>query len=616
MARIEPSNRTGRSSDVSEKLVADAVVERLQDWGVTRIFGYSGDGINGFMEALHRAEPGGPQFVQARHEENAAFMAVGHAKYAGGVGVVTSTQGPGAVHLLNGLYDAKLDSVPVVAIIGQQKQSVLGSAYMQEIDLLTLFKDVAAQFAGQVSTPEQALMVVDRAFRTALETSSPCVVIIPHDVQQLPAPKLEQKHGVVITSPTWHPARVRPYDEDLSAAADLLKAGQKVAVLVGKGARAAEAEVVAIAERLGAGIATSLLGKPYVDETQPNAVGTIGHLGTTASAQLMAGCDTLLVIGSNDPWTEFYPPPGAARAVQIDIDGRKIGNRYPIEAGLVGDAAETLRALLELLPEREAGAAHPWRQQVERQVAAWRELTEERAMTPADPVNPERVVFELNKQLPANAQVAVDVGSCTYWYARQLSLPRGVPAHLSGTLATMGCSIPYGIAAKLHAPERPVVVLSGDGAMQMIGLAELITVSRMWEKWQDPRFIVCVFNNGDLAEVTWEQREMEAEPRFAASQALPAFPYAGYADLLGLTGILVDDPEALAAAWEQAFAAERPVVIEVITDPNVPLLPPFPQGAAKLHSMHEGIAQEGPSGQHARKLLDEYADQEHSLPRD
>ena len=613
MAPIGSRRREGRS-DVGEKSVADAVVERLRDWGVARIFGYSGDGINAFMEALHRAEgAGGPEFMQARHEENAALMAVGHAKYAGGVGVVTSTQGPGAVHLLNGLYDAKLDSVPVVAIIGQQKLSVLGSAYMQEIDLLTLFKDVAAQFAGQISTPDQALMVIDRAFRTALETRSPCVVILPHDVQQEPAPKLEQEHGVVITSPTWHPGRVLPYDEDLAAAAGILAAGSKVALLVGQGARAAEAQVVRLADRLGAGIGTSLLGKPFVDESMGNAVGTIGHLGTTASAHLMGGCDTLLIIGSNDPWTEFYPPPGAARAVQIDIDGRKIGNRYPIEVGLVGDAAETLDALLALLPDRTDAAAGSWRNEVEQEVAAWRALATERAMTPAERVNPERVVFELNTVLPPDARVAVDVGSCTYWYARQLRLPRGVPAHLSGTLATMGCSIPYGLAAKLDAPQKPVVVLSGDGAMQMAGLAELITVSRLWPGWSDPRFVVCVFNNGDLAEVTWEQREMEAEPRFPASQALPDFPYAGYAELLGLTGIRVDDPEALAGAWRQAFAADRPVLIEVITDPNVPLLPPFPAGAAKLEPMREGLAAEGAAGEAASRLLDVYAGQEERL---
>lgn len=608
---------------MAERLVADVMVERLTAWGVNRVFGYSGDGINGFMGALRRAGDS-MQFVQARHEETAAFMAVGHAKYTGGVGVVTSTQGPGAVHLLNGLYDAKLDSVPVVAIVGQQSRSVLGSAYMQEIDLLTLFKDVAAQFAQMVSTPEQLPMVLDRAFRTALETRTPCVVIVPHDIQKAPAPELEQQHGIIVTAPEWQPARVLPHGDDLAKAAEVLNAGSKVALLVGQGAKHAQEDVVAIAEKLGAGITTSLLGKPYMDETLPFAAGTMGHLGSTASAHLLGNCDTLLIVGSNDPWTEFYPKPGAARAVQIDIDGRKVGNRYPVEVGLVGDAAETLRELagrLDGAPDDAGGGTDAradaradgrkqWRAEVEEQVSSWHTLSEERSRIPAKPVNPELVVRELSGRLPHNAQVSVDVGSCVYWYARQLTLPPGVPVHLSGTLASMGCSIPYGIAAKLARPDRPLVALAGDGAMQMAGVAELVTVAHRWQGWADPRFVVCVFNNRELAEVTWEQRETEAEPRFGASQEIPDFPYAGYAELLGLTGIRVDAPEQLAGAWDQAFAADRPVVIEVLTDPDIPLLPPFPAGAEKLEGMRSAIAAEGTDGQGASELLDTYAAQE------
>ncbi|MDQ0848242.1 pyruvate dehydrogenase (quinone) [Arthrobacter sp. B3I9] len=591
---------------MAERVVADLIVERLKAWGVDRVFGYSGDGINGFMGALRRAKED-IEFVQARHEETAAFMAVGHAKYTGGVGVVTSTQGPGAVHLLNGLYDAKLDGVPVVAIVGQQARTVLGSAYMQEIDLGTLFKDVAAQFAQLVSTPEQLPMVLDRAFRTALATRSPCVVIVPHDIQSAPAPELEQKHGIVVTAPAWGTAAAVARDEDLDAAAEILNAGQKVALLVGQGARHAQEEVVAIAEKLGAGIATSLLGKPYVNEALPFAAGTMGHLGSTASAHLLGNCDTLLIIGSNDPWTEFYPPPGAARAVQIDIDERKIGNRYPVEAGLPGDAARTITALLGRLRQREST---PWRQDVENEVRNWHRLRAERADVPAQGVNPERVVRELNGRLPDNAMVSVDVGSCVYWYARQLALPPGVPAHLSGTLASMGCSIPYGLAAKLANPDRPLVALSGDGAMQMAGIAELITVAHRWRDWQDPRFVVCVFNNRDLAEVTWEQRESEVEPRFRDSQELPDFPFAGYGELLGLQGIRVEAPEQLADAWERALAADRPVVLEVMTDPDIPLLPPFPAGGEKAENMRTALAAEGEEGAGAARLLDTYTAQE------
>lgn len=594
---------------MEQRLVADTMVERLEAWGVKRVFGYSGDGINTFLGAMRRAE-NGPEFVQARHEESAAFMAVAHAKYGGGVGVVTATQGPGAVHLLNGLYDAKLDGVPVVAIVGQQELSVLGSQYQQEIDLMTLVKDVAARFSQQVSDPEQLPMVLDRAFRTALATSSPCVVVVPHDVQQMPAPELEREHGTVVTAPRFERPHVAPRRAELEAAAELLNAGRRVALLVGQGAAGARDEVEAVVRRLGAGVTTSLLGKPHVDETADYSTGVMGHLGTSASGWLMEHCDTLLIVGSNDPWTEFYPPPGAARAVQIDNDASKIGNRYPVSVGLVGDAAGTLAALLELLRPRTDG---DWAGRVAQAVGDWHRLSAERAATPAEPVNPERVARELSDRLPADAQVAIDVGSCVYWYARQLRLPPGVPAHLSSTLASMGCGVPYGLAAKLLAPERPVVVLVGDGGMQMSGIAELVTVSRLWRQWADPRFVVCVLNNRDLAEVTWEQRETEGDPRYAASQDLPPFPFAGYADVLGLRGITVEDPELLGAAWDEAFESKIPVVLDVQTDASVPLLPPFPHGARKAETMRAGLRQEGASGERALRLLDTYVAQEERL---
>ncbi|NKX54342.1 thiamine pyrophosphate-requiring protein [Arthrobacter mobilis] len=594
---------------MADQLVADVIVERLRTWGVERVFGYSGDGINAFMGALRRAA-GNPAFVQARHEETAAFMAVGHAKYTGQVGVVTSTQGPGAIHLLNGLYDAKLDHVPVVALIGQQQRSVLGSGYMQEIDLLNVTKDVAAHFNQLASSPEQIPMVIDRAFRAALAARQPVVVILPHDIQQAPAPEHPQEHGKLLTSPVWNPPQVLPGEADLRRAAEVLNAGTRVALLVGQGARAARQEVVEVAGRLGAGIATSLLGKPYVDESLPFVAGTMGHLGSTASAHLLGNCDTLLIVGSNDPWTEFYPPHGSVRAVQIDLDPAALGNRFPVEAGLTGDAAATLQRLLPLL---EAKSDTSWRSEVEAGVRRWHRLRERRAGVAARPVNPELVIRELNGRLPADAQLAVDVGSVVYWYARQLTLPPEVPAHLSGTLASMGCSIPYAIAAKLARPERPAVVLSGDGAMQMSGLAELVTVGRMWKQWQDPRFVVCVLNNRELTEVTWEQREMEGEPRFPDSQELPDVNYADYARLLGMDGLRVEDPDQLGAAWEQALAADRPFLLEVLTDPEVPLLPPFPAGATKAETMRQGLGAEGSAGGHARELLERYVALEEEL---
>ncbi|UWX96823.1 thiamine pyrophosphate-requiring protein [Arthrobacter zhaoxinii] len=596
---------------MSERLVADLIVERLQAWNVDRVFGYSGDGINTVLGAMRRS--GDPEFIQVRHEENAAFMAVGHAKYTGGVGVVMSTQGPGAIHLLNGLYDARLDGAPVVAIVGQQSRSVLGSSYMQEVDLMNLTRDVASAFRQQINSPEQVPLVLDRAFKKALATGTPAVVIIPHDVQQAPAPELEQEHGILNTVPVFSPARTSPAEADIRAAAEVINSGERVALLVGQGARDARAQVYALADKIGAGITTSLLGKPYVDETLPLSAGTMGHLGTSSAGYVMDNCDTLLIIGSSDPWTEFYPKPGTARGVQIDRDASAVGNRYPVEVGITGDAVATLDALIPLL---EARPDAPWRRQVEESVRRWHELARTRAMTPADPVNPERVVYELNRRLPDNAQVAVDVGSSVYWYARHLHLPEGVPAHLSSTLASMGCAVPYGLAAKLAYPDRPVVALSGDGAMQMAGVTELITLSRLWQKWEDPRFVLCVLNNRELAEVTWEQREMEGDPRFEASQSLPDFPYAEYAKLLGLESIRVEDPELLGEAWDVALAATRPFLIEVVTDPAVPLLPPFPSGAAQAETMKDGLAQEGAAGEHARRLLDIYLEQEEGLYRD
>jgi pyruvate dehydrogenase (quinone) len=335
-------------------------------------------------------------------------------------------------------------------------------------------------------------------------------------------------------------------------------------------------------------VTVSLLGKPVLDESLPFHTGVMGHLGTTASAELMKNCDTLLLVGTNDPWTEFYPAPGQARAVQIDIDGRRLGVRYPVEVPLLGDAAGTLRALLAEVKPRDNA---PWRAQVESWVRRWGEVSADRAARPAEPLNPQHVVRSLSGRLPADARVAVDVGSVVYWYARHLRLPSGVPAHLSSTLASMGCGLPYGIAAKLDSPDRPVVVLTGDGAMQMTGLAELVTVAARWRDWADPRFVVCVLNNRDLAEVSWEQREMEGEPRFTTSQQLPEVPYAKYAELLGLRGLRVTSPDDMAAAWETALAADRPVVIDAVVDPATPLLPPG-QPFEKVKSMYAGLAAE------------------------
>jgi pyruvate dehydrogenase (quinone) len=580
--------------------VAHAVVRRLADWGVCRIFGYSGDGINTLFGAL-REHTGGVEFIQARHEEAAAFMATAHHKYTGQLAGCVSTQGPGAVHLLNGLYDAKLDHTPVVAIVGQQSSSVLGSAYQQEIDLKILFQGVAGDFCQEIRVPAQVPMLVDRAVRHALATRGPAVLIFPHDVQQQPMPdSLPHSHGNIATSAQYRPPHIVPTAEELDVAANLLASGARPAILIGQGAGHASAEVVEIAERLGAGIAYALQGKPVVDNRLPFVTGPTGHLGSTASYELMHGCDTLLMVGTNEPWTEFLPAPGQARAVQVDIDGRNLGSRYPTEVNLQGDAASTLRALLPMLSTR---SDRSWRQEVEAQVGRWREMLAQRAADPAARLNPLVVFDGLNARLPDRAVLSVDVGSATYWYARQLDLRPGMLGNLSSTLASMGCAIPYATAAKLAHPDRPVIALTGDGAMQMLGMNELVTVARYRDVFTDPRFVVLVLHNNDLNEVTWEQREMEGDPRFDASQEIPDVDYAAFAKLLGFRGVRVESADQVAGAWDEALSADGPVLIDAYTDPDVPLLAPHMESTHVEH-LYNGLANEGDPARRARELVE------------
>ncbi len=551
--------------------VSDFVWERLAAWGVRRVYGYPGDGINGLVAALAR-QHGRLEFVQVRHEEMAAFNACAHAKWTDEVGVCLATSGPGAIHLLNGLYDAKLDHQPVVAIVGQQARAGLGGHYQQEVDLATLFKDVAHEYVHMASSPAQIRHLVDRAVRIALAERTVTCIIVPNDVQEMDAvTQPPHKHGTVHYGIGYRPPRVVPDDTELARAADVLNAGERVAMLVGQGALHATDEVIEVAELLGAGVAKALLGKAAVPDDMPFVTGSIGLLGTKPSWELMTNCDTLLMVGSSFPYSEFLPQEGQARAVQIDLDGRMIGIRYPMEVNLVGDSRLTLRALLRLLRRK---TDRSWREKVEREVADWWRVIEARAMNDADPVNPQRVFWELSSRLPDRCILTADSGSSANWFARDLKLRRGMMASLSGTLATMGPGVPYAIAAKFAHPDRVAIALVGDGAMQMNGNAELVTVAKYWQQWSDPRLIVLVLHNNDLNQVTWEQRAQEGDPKVALTQDLPDFPYAQYAQMLGLHGIRVDSPDAVGAAWDEALAADRPVVLEAITDPNVPPLPP------------------------------------------
>jgi pyruvate dehydrogenase (quinone) len=549
--------------------VGDFVWERLYAWGVRRVFGYPGDGINGLLGALERRN-GDIEFIQARHEEMAAFMAAAHAKFTGEIGVCLATSGPGASHLITGLYDARLDHMPVLAIAGQQARTAIGGQYQQEIDIADMLGDVAGEFVEQAMVPGQVRHLIDRAMRTAIAKRRVTALVFPNDLQEAEYEEPPRKHGTVHSGVGFTFPRVVPDEASLRRAADVLNAGNKVAILVGAGALQASEEVAAIAEKLGAGVAKALLGKAVLPDGLSYVTGPIGILGSNASWKLMNECDTLLMIGSGFPYAEFLPKEGAARGVQIDIEPEMLSLRYPMEVALVGDAVETLRTLLPLI---EAKSDRSWRKTVEGWVAEWWKVLESRAMESAEPVNPQRVVWELSSRLPDRAIVTSDSGSCANWYARDLKIRRDMMCSLSGGLASMGAAVPYAIAAKFAHPDRPVIALVGDGAMQMSNMAELITVAKYWKRWSDPRWVCCVFNNEDLTQVTWEQRVLAGDPKFEASQNLPFVQYSKFAELIGLKGIFVDGPERLGPAWEEALASDRPVVLDVKTDPNVPPLP-------------------------------------------
>ena len=550
--------------------VSNYLLRRLTDWGVRRVFGYAGDGINGIVHAFSHFEDR-LKFVQVRHEEMAAFMACAHAKFTGEVGVCLATSGPGAIHLLNGLYDAKMDHQPVVAIVGQAARPALGGSYQQEVDLHTLFKDVAHEFVEEMASPAQVRQLVDRAVRIARAERTVTAIIVPKDLQEISAEQPPHKHSTVHTGLGWTSPRVVPAEADLARAAEVLNAGRKVAMLVGAGALGASQEVAQTAEVLGAGVAKALLGKAVLDDRLPYVTGSIGLLGTKPSWTLMNECDTLLMIGSSFPYSEFLPEEGKARGVQIDIDGRMLGLRYPMEVNLVGDSAETLRALLPRLAHK---TDRSWQKGLEKEIQEWWRIIESQAMVEAKPLNPERVYWEMSPRLPDGAILAGDSGTSTTWLARDVKLRQGMLCSVSGNLATMGCGVPYAIGAKFAYPDRVVVACVGDGAMQMNGNAELITLSKYWKEWADPRLVVLVLNNRDLNMVTWEMRAMSGDPKLAASQDIPDFPYARYAELLGLQGIKVERPDELGPAFDRAFSASRPTVVEAYTDPDVPTLPP------------------------------------------
>ncbi len=551
------------------KSVGDFVLERLAVWGVRRIFGYPGDGINGLVSALGRQDK--IDFIQVRHEEEAAFMASGHAKLTGEVGVCMATGGPGAIHLLNGLYDAKLDRKPVVAIVGQSVRMAVGGHFQQEVDLLSLFKDVASDFVQVCTTPEQARHLIDRAVRIAKAQRTVTAVIFPNDVQELDAAEPPMAHGSIHSGADFRQPVIVPGPDDLRRAADLLNRGDKVAVLIGAGAWNAPEEVMAICDKLQAGVAKALLGKAVLSDDLAYSTGQIGLLGTKPSWEMMQGCDTLLMIGTTFPYSEFLPKEGQAKCVQIDLDPTMLSLRYPADVALVGDAGATMKALLPLIEQKGRGA---WQETIEKNVAAMWEEEKRKAHIEARPLNPELFFWEGSDRLPANAVLCADTGMSTTFFARAIKVRRGMKTAISGTLATMGPAMSFALAAKFAFPDRPAFAFIGDGAMQMLGMNGLITAAKYYRRWSDPRLIVAVLNNRDLNMVSWELRALGGSPKVAETQDLPDIDYAAQAELLGLKGITVAAPADIGRAWDEALAADRPVVIDVKADPNVIALPP------------------------------------------
>ena len=548
--------------------VAEFVWSRLNTWGLSRVYGYPGDGVGGLDVALQKAEF--MNYVQVRHEEMAAFMASAHAKFTGQPGLCYATSGPGAIHLLTGLYDAKMDHVPVVAIVGQQARSALGASYQQEVDLQNLFADVC-EYVITAVVPEQVRTCIDRAVRIAQAKRAVTCVIIPNDLQELDYKDAPMVHGATHTGTGYPGVATLPGMDDLKKAADILNSGKKVAMLVGAGALHATDEVIAVANRLNAGVAKALLGKAALPDDLPFVTGSLGLLGTKPSWDLMKECDTFLMVGSAFPYSEFLPEPGDARAVQIDINGANVSLRYPMEYNLVGDSAQTLAALLPLLDQNDNDA---WRRKIEDEVSDWWETLKDRAMEPADPVNPQRIFHELSPRLPDNVIMTGDSGSVANWYARDIRIRRGMMGSLSGGLASLGAATPYALSAKMAYPDRPVIGFIGDGAMQMNGLNVMITASKYWKTWADPRFILMVLNNQDLNQVTWEERVQLGDGKTPLTQSIPDFPYHKYAELLGFKGIYCDDPDRVGAAWDEALASDVPVIMNMKADPNVPPLPP------------------------------------------
>lgn len=558
---------------MAKATVSDFVIQRVREWGVTRVFGFPGDGIGEFDGALGKADRdgGGLKYVRPTHEEICSLMATAHAKFTGEVGVCIATSSPGAFHMINGLYDAKMDNQPVVAIIGQQGLNSLGTFTQQENNLERVLADVAV-YVQTIVSPQQAQAVIDTAFRTARVRLGPAIIILPHDVQGMPMVAAAPAMWVSRSSAVAPSISIVPPESEILKAAAIINAGKKVTFLVGHGANGATDEVLEAATLAGAGIITALRGKQVVPSDVPFHSQQLGLLGSLPSLHQMNDCDTLVLLGTNYPYGQFLPKTGQARAIQVDLKPEQMGLRYPTELNLWGDVKATLAALI---PHLDAKTDLSWQNTVVDEMVEWENEMEAQAMLNyEDGVNPRRVFHELNKRLPEHAIVTADAGTTADWYGHHIRLRRGMIGDLSGRLASMLAAMPYAVAAKFAYSDRPVICTIGDGAFQMLGMNELITIKKYLKEWDNPQLIIMVVHNNDLSQVSWEMRTEDGNPVWRTSQDVESVDYAGWAELLGFNGIRVKTDDEIEAAWDAAFANQGVTLIDAYCSRNVPPLPP------------------------------------------
>jgi len=544
------------------KTVADLLVTRLIDWGVDAIFGLPGDGVNGIFEAL-RTHQDKIRFIQVRHEEAAAFAACGYAKYTGRLGVCLATSGPGGIHLLNGLYDAKCDGQPVLAITGHTFHDLIGTHYQQDVDLDKLFMDVAA-YNERVMGPAHVQNVVDEAIKTALARRTVAHITIPKDVQDWTSSDAEPSAANIPkhSGDIYAPACPSPPTELLQQAANVINEGKKIAILAGRGCLDARDELLQLAERVDGVIIKPLLGKAVVPDDSPFTTGGIGLLGTAPSQDAMKSCDTLIMLGTSFPYMEFYPKPGDARTVQVDIEPTRIGLRHPADVGLVGDCRDVLRELLPLLREKSDGS---FLREAQDNMRDWNELLKIRGTRTDTPMKPQVVAYELNKLLRNDAIVSTDSGTIATWAARYIQIRDGMQFSLSGTLATMANSLPYSLGAAIAYPQRQIICIVGDGGFTML-MGEVATLV----KYNLPVKVI-VFKNNVLGMIKWEQIVLEGNPQFGVE--LQPIDFAAYARACGAGGFAIEDPATAPAILREALEYDGPAVVQAVIDPYEPPLP-------------------------------------------